>query len=341
MSYQVLARKWRPQTFEEVVGQSGITQTLANAIRLNRIGHAFLFCGSRGIGKTTTARILAKALNCESGPTDTPCNTCRHCREIIQGNAMDVVEIDGVSNRGIDEIRELRENVKYTPATARFKVIIIDEVHMLTREAFNALLKTLEEPPPHAKFILATTEAHKVPVTIVSRCQRYDFRRIDVATLTEFLRDMCRREDIQAEDSTLEVLARMADGGLRDSLSLLDQVISFSGREIDHEKTMQLLGRIDPGLMFDVFRYIAGGNGAGALERFGAYVDGGGSETVFHREMLDLTRDILTAKMNAPSRSSLPEDLPELFSVDQLERIFNVLLDLEQSFRQTEFPRLL
>ncbi|MBN1296914.1 DNA polymerase III subunit gamma/tau [bacterium] len=341
MSYQVLARKWRPQTFADVIGQSGITQTLANAIRLDRIGHAFLFCGSRGIGKTTAARILAKALNCELGPTPEPCNACRHCREITAGNAMDVIEIDGASNRGIDEIRQLRENVRYTPATARFKVIIIDEVHMLTREAFNALLKTLEEPPAHAKFILATTEAHKVPVTIVSRCQRYDFRRIDTATLVEFLRDMCRKEAVTIEDRTLDVLARMADGGLRDSLSLLDQVISFSGTTIDHDKVMKLLGRIDPQLLLDVFRALASENAADALRHFADYIDGGGNEQVFNREMMELTRDILAMKMGAPPRNTLPGDLVNLFTVDQLERIFKILLDQEQTFRQTEFPRLL
>ncbi|MCD4654759.1 DNA polymerase III subunit gamma/tau, partial [bacterium] len=341
VSYQVLARKWRPQTFEDVVGQTSITQTLANAIRLDRIGHAFLFSGSRGIGKTNTARILAKALNCEHGPTPEPCNECRHCREITSGIAMDVIEIDGASNRGIDEIRELRENVKYSPATTRYKVVIIDEVHMLTREAFNALLKTLEEPPEHAKFILATTEPHKVPVTIISRCQRYDFRRIDVATLAAFLGEICKKEKISVQDQTLEVLARMADGGLRDSLSLLDQVISYSGQEINHEQTMELLGRIDPELLFDVFRSIADGTGSKALKRFSEYIDGGGDETVFNREMMELTRDIMTLKMGGKAHANVPGNIPDMFSIDQLERIFHVLLNQEQAFRYTEHPRLL
>jgi len=341
VSYQVLARKWRPQTFSDVVGQTSITQTLVNAIKLDRIGHAFLFSGSRGIGKTTTARILAKALNCENGPTPEPCNKCRHCREITSGIAMDVIEIDGASNRGIDEIRELRDNVKYSPATARFKIIIIDEVHMLTREAFNALLKTLEEPPEHAKFIIATTEAHKIPVTIVSRCQRYDFRRIDTATLTTFLAEICRKENIKVQDGTLEVLARMADGGLRDSLSLLDQVISYSGQEIDHDQTMDLLGRIDPELLFDVFRNIAEGTGSGALERFNSYIDNGGDETIFNREMMEITRDIMAVKMGATSHNNIPGNIPDLFTFDQLERIFKVLLNQEQAFRYTEHPRLL
>ncbi len=340
MSYQVLARKRRPQTFDEVVGQTAITQTLSNAIRLDRLGHAFLFSGSRGIGKTTTARILAKALNCETGPTPEPCNTCRHCTEITVGKAMDVIEIDGASNRGIDEIRELRENVKYKPVTARAKIIIIDEVHMLTREAFNALLKTLEEPPEHVTFILATTEAHKVPITILSRCQRHDFRRIDVATLTAYLAKVCQQESITVEERTLEILARMADGGMRDCLSLLDQVISFSGNTIDHDQTMALLGRIDPELLFDVFRGIADGNGAVPLQKFAFYIDNGGDETVFNREMMEITRDLMAVKIGAAPNTKLPDNLADAFSVDQLERMFRIMMDLEQSFRTTEFPRL-
>lgn len=341
MSFKVLARKRRPQTFEEVVGQNHITQTLVNSIKLNRLGHAFLFSGSRGIGKTTTARILAKALNCETGPTPQPCNTCRHCTEITAGVSMDVIEIDGASNRGIDEIRELRENVRYSPVSARYKVIIIDEVHMLTREAFNALLKTLEEPPDHVIFILATTEAHKVPVTILSRCQRYDFRRIDVKTLKEYLAEICRLESVTIEERTLDALAHMADGGMRDSLSLLDQIISFCGNVIDHDQTMQLLGRIDPELLFDVFKSIASGDGSTALDRFAHYVDSGGDETVFNREMMEVTRDLMAVKLGAPPHSLLPDNLADSFSIDQLERMFRIMLELEQSFRLTEFPRLL
>lgn len=323
------------------MGQNHITQTLVNSIKLNRLGHAFLFSGSRGIGKTTTARILAKALNCETGPTPQPCNTCRHCTEITAGVSMDVIEIDGASNRGIDEIRELRENVRYSPVSARYKVIIIDEVHMLTREAFNALLKTLEEPPDHVIFILATTEAHKVPVTILSRCQRYDFRRIDVKTLKEYLAEICRLESVTIEERTLDALAHMADGGMRDSLSLLDQIISFCGNVIDHDQTMQLLGRIDPELLFDVFKSIASGDGSTALDRFAHYIDSGGDETVFNREMMEVTRDLMAVKLGAPPHSLLPDNLADSFSIDQLERMFRIMLELEQSFRLTEFPRLL
>ena len=340
MSYLVLARKWRPQNFDEVVGQQAIAQTLANSIRLGRIGHAFMFSGPRGIGKTSTARILSKALNCEKGPTANPCNICRHCVEITEGNSLDVLEIDGASNRGIDEIRELRENVKYSPAAARFKIIIIDEVHMLTREAFNALLKTLEEPPKHAKFILATTEAHKVPVTIISRCQRYDFKRIDLVSMTGALKSICQKESVNVEDQTLAVLARIADGGLRDGLSLLDQVISFSGNQIDHEETLQLLRRVDPAVITDILNALVAGDGAALLDRFGEFVETGGDESVFNRELMEAIRDLMAIKLGSKARTLIPVDLAEHFSIDQLERFFKILLEMEIALRNSQHPRL-
>ncbi|MGE5855121.1 MAG: DNA polymerase III subunit gamma/tau, partial [Syntrophaceae bacterium] len=232
MEYLVLARKWRPQVFEDVVGQDHVITTLRNAIRLGRVAHAFIFSGPRGVGKTSVARILAKALNCEKGPSEIPCNACANCREITEGSSMDVREIDGASNRGIDEIRELRENVKFSPSSSRYKIYIIDEVHMLTKEAFNALLKTLEEPPEHVMFIFATTEVHKVPATILSRCQRFDFRRISIEEIMTRLRYIAGEEKVTIDEDALMVIAKKGDGSLRDSQSIFDQVRSFCGNTI-------------------------------------------------------------------------------------------------------------
>ncbi|MDY6952253.1 MAG: DNA polymerase III subunit gamma/tau, partial [Thermodesulfobacteriota bacterium] len=228
MSYLVLARKYRPQTFEEVVGQDHVTRTLKNAIRADRVAHALLFSGPRGVGKTSVARIMAKAMNCESGPTPSPCNVCRSCREITEGVSLDVFEIDGASNRGINEIRELRENIKYMPSHGRFKIYIVDEVHMLTTEAFNALLKTLEEPPPHVLFFFATTEAHKIPITILSRCQRHNFKRIGLEDILTSLRRVSHEMSFRIDDEGLVLLAREAGGSMRDALSLLDQVMAYA-----------------------------------------------------------------------------------------------------------------
>ncbi|MDP8217242.1 MAG: DNA polymerase III subunit gamma/tau, partial [Candidatus Theseobacter exili] len=241
--YEVLARKWRPTTFEEIVGQNHVSKTLQNAIEMNRIGHAYLFVGSRGIGKTSTARVFAKALNCEKGPSKNPCNQCAFCREIKEGNSMDVLEIDGASNRGIDEIRELRENVKFAPAKGRFKIYIIDEVHMLTPQAFNALLKTLEEPPGHVKFFFATTKPESIPATILSRCQRFDLRRLSIKEISTHLQTIAESEGITIEQKALRSLARGADGSLRDAESLFDQLISFCGEKIDYDNTVLLLGQ--------------------------------------------------------------------------------------------------
>src|SRR5574340_54059 len=226
MSYQVIARKYRPQFFDDVAGQRLITDTLKNAVVKQRVAHGYIFSGARGVGKTTTARILAKSLNCIKGPTVTPCGECPSCQEIAAGNSVDVLEIDAASNRGIDEIRELRETVRYLPARDRYKVFIIDEVHMLTTEAFNALLKTLEEPPPRSLFILATTEPHKLPSTIQSRCQHFAFRLLDYAEIYAQLERICAAEKIQANDQALSAIAQAAEGSLRDALSILDQVIA-------------------------------------------------------------------------------------------------------------------
>jgi DNA polymerase-3 subunit gamma/tau len=240
--YTVLARRYRPQTFAEIVGQEHIARALSNALASGRVAHAYLFTGNRGVGKTSTARILAKALNCEHGPTPTPCGTCGVCRGIAAGDDIDVLEIDGASNRGIDEIRDLRSNVQYRPSRARFKIYIIDEVHMLTAPAFNALLKTLEEPPPHVKFIFATTAVEKVPITILSRCQRFDFAGISLPRIVEHLREVLRREGREADDEALLRIARRAGGSMRDAQSLLDQLLAFGPERLTGEQVHELLG---------------------------------------------------------------------------------------------------
>ncbi len=245
MSYQVLARRWRPQTFDDVVGQEAVVKTLRRALETERVAHAFLFCGSRGIGKTTLARIMAKALCCETGVTASPCGTCVHCKEITAGNAVDIVEIDGASNNSVDNVRDLRETARFQPQSCRFKVFIIDEVHMLSTAAFNALLKTLEEPPPHVKFLFATTEPHKIPVTILSRCQRYDFKRISSEQIVARLRFVLGEEGLSIDDAGLAVIARAAEGGMRDALSLTDQVLSFGGDGASAELVSEALGLID------------------------------------------------------------------------------------------------
>ncbi len=240
--YTVLARRYRPQTFSDIIGQEPVARALANALKSNRVAHAYLFTGARGVGKTSTARILAKALNCEKGPTATPCGQCAICKSIAAGEDVDVLEIDGASNRRIDEIRDIRSNVQYRPSRARYKIYIIDEVHMLTKEAFNALLKTLEEPPPHVKFIFATTEAEKVPITILSRCQRFDFAGIAVPRIVEHLREIVQHEGVQADDEALELIARRAGGSMRDAQSLLDQLLAFGGERLTTDQVHALLG---------------------------------------------------------------------------------------------------
>lgn len=244
MAYEVIARKYRPQQFDEVVGQRHVTDTLKNAIEQDRVAHAYLFVGSRGIGKTTTARILAKALNCEKGPTATPCDKCESCRQIMAGNSLDVIEIDGASNRGIDRIRELRENVQYAPTRGPFKIYIIDEVHMLTTEAFNALLKTLEEPPSHVKFVFATTEPQKLLTTILSRCQRFDLRRISTTDIVNHLGKIAQSESIDISEDALLAVARGAEGGLRDAESALDQLIAFRGKTIEENDVLSVFGLV-------------------------------------------------------------------------------------------------
>jgi DNA polymerase-3 subunit gamma/tau len=348
MSYLVFARKWRPQLFEEVVGQKHITQTLQNAISQKRVAHAFLFTGARGVGKTSTARILAKTINCEKGPQINPCNQCTTCQEITHGNSMDVIEIDGASNRGIDEIRELRENVRYTPAKSRYKVYIIDEVHMLTKEAFNALLKTLEEPPPHIIFIFATTEPHKIPATILSRCQRYDFKRVPFKEIIESLKRIVEEEKIQISQRGLFSIAQESEGSLRDAQSLLDQVIAYGGVSIRDEDISEVLGLIDRKILHDTIDAIANRDVKRCLEVIEEVYHFGYDLQHFCRELLQYLRNLILLKV-----SQHPEGLIELteeeliflkkeaekFQFDQLNHLFSLLLKGEQEIAQSTFPR--
>jgi DNA polymerase-3 subunit gamma/tau len=349
-SYLVLARKKRPQVFEEVVGQRHITQTLQNAISQKRVAHAFLFSGARGVGKTSTARILAKALNCEKGPQINPCNRCTPCQEIKNGTSMDVIEIDGASNRGIDEIRELRENVRYTPAKSRYKIYIIDEVHMLTREAFNALLKTLEEPPPHIIFIFATTEPHKIPATILSRCQRYDFKRIPLREVVASLKRIVVEEGIQISQRGLLSLAQESEGSLRDAQSLLDQVIAYAGKNIRDEDIAEVLGLIDRKILNDTIEAIASKNVEQCMEIIETVYHFGYDLQHFCRELLQYLRNLILIKVSDHPEGlmELPEEelegfkkQAEKFQFDQLNHLFSLLLKGEQEIAQSTFPRIM
>ena len=352
MAYQVLARKWRPRTFDEVVGQGTVTRTLKNALASGRIGHAFLLSGARGVGKTTTARILAKALNCSKGegPTAEPCGECSSCLEIASGTSLDVQEIDGATHNGVEQVRELRESARYNPARDRFKIWIIDEVHMLSTGAFNALLKTLEEPPPRVKFVFATTEYHKIPDTILSRCQQYDFRLIPARELVAHLRLVADGEGIEVSDDTLARLARTAEGSARDALSLFDQVLSFSGQTVRDEDVSALLGLIDRELLLAASRAVAAGDSLAALELVERLSDYGADYRNFTRELILHFREILLVKV-APGESALvaqlvPEERDRLLPVaaalseEDLLRIFEVLAKAETDLRLAQDPRV-
>lgn len=348
MSYQVIARKYRPQIFDDVAGQPLVIGTLKNAILNDRVAHAYIFSGGRGVGKTSTARLLAKALNCIQGPTLTPCGQCDSCREITAGNSVDVLEIDAASNRGIDEIRELRESVRYLPARDRYKVFIIDEVHMLTTEAFNALLKTLEEPPPRSLFILATTEAHKLPATIQSRCQHFAFRLLDYSQIYERLEDVCRRENIQAEPGALSALARAAEGSLRDALSLLDEMIAACGSQVDEARVRQQLGVVPSSLLVALVESIRQGDSRAVLESVHQLCSEGYELAHFCGGFTQFIRDLMVARSCGTASPLLqaPDDekselarLAQLFSEEDLARFFQVLLRLQGEMRYSLQPR--
>ncbi len=348
MQYQVLARKWRPRNFQELVGQEHVSRTLLNALQLGRVAHAFLFSGPRGSGKTSTARILAKTLNCHNGKPGEPCNTCPSCVEIAAGNCMDVLEIDAASNRGIDEIRELKEKTRYNPARDRNKIFIIDEVHMLTTEAFNALLKTLEEPPPHVVFILATTEYHKIPATILSRCQQYSFKLIQYPLIMERLREISKTEGIQISTGALEQVVFSSGGSMRDAMSALDQVIAFSGDSVRDEDVATLLGLVEPKILSQTIRAIASSDAAALLKIVADLVEVGQDLTNFCRRLSGQFRNLMVLKagISDPALLGIPESLlPELreqagfFSREDLLRLFDVFQKIESGMRYATHVR--
>ena len=340
--YQVLARTWRPQTFEDVVGQQHITRGLQNAISAGRVGHAFLFIGSRGIGKTTTARILAKALNCLAveQPTAQPCGTCENCTSIAAGNNIDVIEIDGASNNSVDDVREIREHIRMVPSRSRFKIYVIDEVHQLSPAAFNALLKTLEEPPAHAVFILATTEAHRVPATIISRCQRYDFRRVGLDGIAALLRRILEAEGVACADDALYAIARAADGGVRDAESILDQLMSYCDKEITFQDVFDVLGLVDWRVLNDLCDALVNKDVGKQLQIVDDVIVSGKDLSQFVQELLRYLRNLLVSKTaNARDLLALPDDQiealherAERFTLTELIRLVEQFAEMAKGF---------
>src|SRR4051794_1671755 len=351
-AYRVLARKYRPQTFAEVIGQEAMVRTLSNAIASGRIAHAFILTGVRGVGKTTTARILARALNCIGaegigGPTISPCGACVHCRSIAEDRHVDVIEMDAASRTGVDDIRDLTEGVRYRPVSARHKVYIIDEVHMLSKNAFNALLKTLEEPPPDVKFVFATTEVHRVPVTVLSRCQRFSLRRGPIEQLIEHYRRVAEAEGIAISPPALGLLARAAAGSVRDGLSLLDQAIALCGAAIEEEAVRDMLGIADRGLVFDLFETVLKGDAAGALDRMDALYQGGADPLSVVQDLLDLNHFLTRLKLAPEAGLGDPleegdraraKPVAEALSMPVLTRAWQMLLKGIEEVQQAPSP---
>jgi len=347
--YTVFALKWRPRNFDEIVGQNHVVTTLKSAIEKNRLAHAYLFAGPRGVGKTSTARILAKSLNCTGGPTTDPCNKCSSCVEINQGRSLDVIEIDGASNRGIDEIRTLRENVKFPPTSGKYKIYIIDEVHMLTTEAFNALLKTLEEPPEFIKFIFATTNPAKVITTILSRCQRFDFRRIPLLELIAQLKRIAGAEKINTEDDVLFAIAKASDGSLRDAESLLDQLVSFSKDKIDLKDVISVLGIIEQDVLFEIADKIIAKDPLALLGLLNNVIDQGKDPALFLADLIGHFRNLMVAKVTRADVSliDLPEEFcqrllkqAESFTLQEIFVAFNSLLNTQEMAKRLDSWRI-
>ena len=349
MSYQVIARKWRPQTFQDLVGQQHVTETLKNAILNNRVAHAYIFSGARGVGKTTAARILAKALNCVKGPTPEPCGVCDSCKEIAAGTSLDVIEIDAASNRGIDQIRELREMVRYAPAASRTKVVILDEAHMLTGEASNALLKTLEEPPDRVVFVMATTEPENLEDTIRSRSQHFHFRALTFAEITKRLEEIAQKEELKIEPGAMAVIARMAEGSLRDALSLLEQARAYCGDTISDDQVRALLGVVPEDALEELVGAIAAGSADRALGLVHTFQKEGRNLQHFSREAIRHMRNLLIARVcGADSEfiAATPDQRPAiakasaLFSEEDLTRFFQILLQTDDDLRRKPDPRV-
>ncbi len=346
--YTALYRKWRPQTFEEVKGQEHITRTLANAVKTGKIAHAYLFVGPRGVGKTSVARIFAKALNCKKGPTPHPCNVCTNCVKITKGISLDVLEIDGASNRGIDQIRDLKERIKFASVEGRYKIYIIDEVHMLTNEAFNALLKTLEEPPSHVIFIFATTDPQKLPSTILSRCQRFDFRRLSPDIIEEEIEEILNRESIEYEKDALLLVSTFADGSMRDALSILEQVISYTEGHITYEKTLDILGIAGDEVIYSILKSVKEGERKDIIKAISSALERGIDLQSLYRDILNMLRD-LSLYMIGGSRllKDLPasyikrlEFLSKIYDIKDVERLLDRFITYENQMKTTLVPRV-